>query len=354
MKPTLKVYLAPVLLLLLVTIQKDLYGQTQNTIANLKGNWKFSIGDDKSRSAYAYDDRDWDVIKVPSEWENEGYHGYNGYAWYRKKVYISGSYKSINIYFSIGYIDDVDEVYFNGRLIGKKGAFPPNYETAYNQFREYIIPPSFINFDGQNQIAIRVYDGELAGGIVSGSVSIIGKNYFLYPDYSLDGDDWKFTTGDEKDFKEKNYDDSQWSYIQVPALWDNYGYANYDGFAWYRKKFNPGKVLDGKKLVLMLGQIDDMDETFINGVWVGSIGEINRPFPETNTYDYLQLRGYFIPDGLIKPGEENTIAVRVYDGFKEGGIYSGPIGFTTQEKYIKYWKSIKYKKESFWDKLFQN
>jgi len=350
----LKIYLLPVMVVLLIAIQKDLYGQTQYTIANLQGTWKFSIGDDKSRSATWYDDQDWDLIKVPSEWENEGYHGYNGYAWYRKSVFISRSYKSINIYFSIGYIDDADEVYFNGRLIGRRGVFPPNYETAYNQFREYIIPPSFINFNGQNQIAIRVYDGQLAGGIVSGPVSIIGKDPFLYPDYSLDGDDWKFDLRDEIDYKEKDYNDSQWNYIQVPALWDNFGHANYDGFAWYRKKFNPGKVLDGKKLVLMLGQIDDMDETFINGVLVGSTGQMNKIFPQSNDYDYKQFRGYFLPEGLIKSGEENIIAVRVYDGSNEGGIYTGPIGFTSQEKYIKYWKNAKTKKESFWESIFQN
>ena len=341
-------------LIVLNLIPADLYTQDQVLIANLRKNWKFAIGDDKNRSNPEFNDGNWDVISVPSEWENEGYHGYNGYAWYRKSVVISSAYKSLNIFFSIGYIDDVDEVYFNGRLIGRKGEFPPDYETAYNQFREYIIPPSCINFDARNQIAVRVYDGELGGGIVSGPVSIVGRGYVLFPDYSLDGNDWKFYIGDEKDFKEKDYNDTNWESIQVPAFWDNFGYAEYDGFAWYRKKFNPGSKLDGKKLVLMLGQIDDMDETYLNGVLIGTTGKMKGHFPETTDFDYKLFRGYFIPDGLVKSGEENILAVRVYDGFKDGGIYLGPIGFTTQEKYTKYWKGVKkVKKENFWDKLFR-
>ena len=342
------------LLLFLGNSSADLHAQDQILIATLRGDWKFSIGDDKNRSNPDYNDGDWDVITVPSEWENEGYHGYNGFAWYRKNVVISSSYKSLNIFFSIGNIDDVDEVYFNGRLIGRKGSFPPNYQTAYNEFREYLIPPSCINFDARNIIAIRVYDGELAGGIVNDPVSLIGKGNFLFPDYSLDGNDWKFTTDDDKDFKEKSYNDANWKSMLVPAYWDNFGYADYDGYAWYRKKFNPGSKLEGKKLVLMLGQIDDMDETYLNGVLIGSTGKMLGQFPETNDYDYKLFRGYFIPEGLIKPGEENILAVRVFDGFKDGGIYLGPIGFTTQEKYTRYWKgSKKNKKENFWDKLFK-
>ncbi len=30
-----------------------------------------------------FDDSKWDKITVPSSWENQGFRGYNGYAWYR-------------------------------------------------------------------------------------------------------------------------------------------------------------------------------------------------------------------------------------------------------------------------------
>ena len=30
-----------------------------------------------------FDDSEWEKINVPSSWENQGFHGYDGYAWYR-------------------------------------------------------------------------------------------------------------------------------------------------------------------------------------------------------------------------------------------------------------------------------
>jgi sialate O-acetylesterase len=66
-----------------------------------------------------YNDDDWSEIKVPARWEDEGYRGYDGFAWYRKKVRVPSVFKNRNVYLELGYIDDVDEVYFNGEKIGQ-------------------------------------------------------------------------------------------------------------------------------------------------------------------------------------------------------------------------------------------
>jgi sialate O-acetylesterase len=102
----------------------------------------------------------------------------------------------------------------------------------------------------------------------------------------------------------------------------------------------------------MLGKIDDLDECFINGQKVGGTGDFEVT-AQTNFFDqeYLELRGYYIPDNVIKFGDVNLIAVRVYDGTLDGGIYQGPIGFVTQEEYRDYWKDRRGKK-SFWDYIF--
>ena len=50
---------------------------------NLHKKWKFRIGDNLKWISPSYDDRSWESIKVPSTWENQGFHGYDGYAWYR-------------------------------------------------------------------------------------------------------------------------------------------------------------------------------------------------------------------------------------------------------------------------------
>ena len=36
--------------------------------------------------------------------------------------------------------------------------------------------------------------------------------------------------------------------------------------------------------------------------------------------------------------EENNIVVRVYDGFRNGGIYDGSVGLITQSNYNKYFR----------------
>lgn len=309
-------------------------------VLDLSGQWKFTIGDDVNWSRKNYDDSDWEEIKVPSSWENQGFHGYNGFAWYRKSFSFPQDQSTRNIYLHLGYVDDVDEVYLNGELIGVSGGFPPNYQTAYNAFRRYHISPELINKNDSNIIAVRVYDAELEGGILSGNIGLFRSDDQLNPDISLTGK-WNFNTGDDPAWSEKSFDDSEWNNVFVPAHWETQGFKDYDGFAWYRKSFSLTEEYSDEKFVLLLGKIDDIDQVYINGKFVGSTGVWN--FDETPTEfnrnnEYLELRTYFIPDDILKVNEDNTIAVRVYDGFMDGGIYEGPVGLITQKNYRDYWQ----------------
>lgn len=322
---------------------------------DLRGYWKFSIGDNTQWAVPEFNDSDWEEIKVPRAWEDEGFYGYNGYAWYRKNFAAPLELKGKSVYLFLGYIDDVDEVYFNGKLIGSTGSFPPNYQTAYNALRKYPIPRELLRYDRENVISVRVYDAQLSGGILSGDIAIY--SLLTIPiEYSLEGY-WKFNTGDNSEWKNKDYNDSKWNDIIVPSLWESQGYKDYDGFAWYRKKVTLPATLTNKKLVLVMGRIDDFDQVFINGQLVGQTGEFDDP--ENGRFDnrreYSELRGYYIPDNLIKGVSEVVISVRVYDGYIGGGIYQGPIGFTTQEKYVNYWKDYRKnekRKKNFWEFLF--
>jgi sialate O-acetylesterase len=263
----------------------------------------------------------------------------------------------------LGRIDDVDAVYVNGNLVGSSGTFPPHYETAYWAWREYPLPVNLLNFDKENVIAVRVYDSQLGGGIIEGEVGLFELEGAMRLDYNLAGE-WKFNIGDDMKWKEPNYDDRKWEKIRVPASWDVQGYKDYDGFAWYRTTIKVPSYLAGKKLVLSLGKIDDIDEAYIDGKLVGSTGDMNDGDPvEYNQYnEYQQSRGYYIPNGLIEPDKEIVIAVRVYDGYNIGGIYEGPVGLIEHSKYIKYWREqrddYKWKNKSkardIWDWIFNN
>ncbi len=337
------------ILLMMLPLQ-FIHGEGWHKIIDLSGYWKFNIGDDKEWSEYYFDDEDWDEIKVPSSWEDQGYNGYNGYAWYRKEFEMTQNLKNLSLYVSLGYIDDVDEVYLNGKLIGTTGSFPPNFRTAYNALRRYPVPAGLIKSGKKNVLAVRVYDSQLSGGILSGDISLVALETVNLVK-NLDGY-WKFKTGDDLKWKEKDFADKGWDSIFVPSKWEIEGYANYDGFAWYRKSFYLSKNLKNEKLVLLLGKIDDIDQCYLNGKLIGSTGDfINTPKDNNFNNEWLAQRGYYIHENLLNFGRENEIAVRVYDGMRDGGIYQGPIGITTQKDYSEYWREKKEKK-GFWDIFF--
>ena len=155
------------------------------TLLDLSGNWKFDIGDDTMRAKPGYDDRNWSVVHVPSPWEDQGFPGYDGYGWYRKHFHADQDWPGRALYLSLGSVDDVDEVYLNGRMIGFTGGFPPHYMTAYDARRVYHIPSEYLNGGGDNVVAVRVYDGELSGGILGSRVAILEDNVPLRPDVSI-------------------------------------------------------------------------------------------------------------------------------------------------------------------------
>ncbi|MCX6169814.1 MAG: hypothetical protein NTX65_10770 [Ignavibacteriales bacterium] len=331
------------------------YSQNMERLLNLKGNWKFSIGDDKNWAAQNYDDNSWETIQVPSSWENQGFHGYDGYAWYRKHFVFIYPSQANNVILKLGRIDDVDEVYLNGNLIGFSGSFPPDYKTAYNAWREYHIPEKYFLKDKENVIAIRVYDSQLEGGIIEGDIGLYENKDLMKLDLDLSGV-WEFKTGDDNNWKEVKLNEKSWDKIFVPGFWENQGYQDYDGFAWYRLSFKIDDKFQNKKFVLVLGKIDDLDEVYLNGKLIGSTGNMNRQPIRYNTRNEYQIfRGYFIPQDLLQLNQENVIAVRVYDGFKDGGIYQGPIGLIEQSKYTKFWHDYKppKQKKNFWDWFFE-
>jgi sialate O-acetylesterase len=311
------------------------YTNENHRLYNLRGDWKFKLGDNLHWADPNFNDNRWDEIYVPSTWEDEGYPGYDGYAWYRRHFDVSSSWKSKDLVLEMGKIDDADEVYVNGQLIGSMGSFPPDYSSAYDVERSYPIPGESINPDGDNVVAVRVYDGGGVGGITDGPVGIYERDYSIHPDIKLPAI-WKLKTGDDMGWKEAGYDDSDWKNVHVPAYWETQGFKDYDGYAWYRVKFTVPSGYDDEDLIFLVGKVDDFDETYLNGQRIGGLGpmpkyKMDRPDGD----EYAQMRAYMIPSGLLQPGKENVLAVRVYDCWQGGGIYDGPIGITTRHHYLK-------------------
>jgi hypothetical protein len=328
------------LLVLLVLLVNGVQAGENNLrkIMDISGRWKFSIGDKDSWSARDFDDSNWEEIIVPEKWENQGFYGYDGFAWYRKTFRFNSKVTQLPFYLSLGYIDDVDEVYFNGELIGKTGSMPPFYATAYNARRVYRIPQSLIKTEGENSIAVRIFDEGGEGGIVHGDIAILMDVEAIPVDLSLQGI-WKFKTNDCKIVENGLCDFSEWNDIIVPGYWEDQGYKHYDGIACYAIKFKLDNEFKGEDMVIVLGKIDDIDQVYLNGNLIGQSGKFSRKGPWGMGNFDGQLRGYYLPKNALKNNAENVFFVRVMDRGGVGGIYEGEIGLITQTNYIKYWNA---------------
>lgn len=320
---------------------------------SLRGMWKFEIGDDRAFAEPSFDDSDWEEIRVPREWEREGYPGYDGYAWYRLHFVAPKEAQTRQLYLVLGQIDDVDEVYLNGHMIGYQGSFPPDYQTGYNLPRRYTIPPALLRNTGDNVLAVRVFDEGLAGGIVRGEVGLYYAREQIELALDLSGK-WKLHMTDDPDFAERDYDESAWQQVAVPGIWDGYGNKDFDGIGWYRTRFRVPENLSEERLVLVLGRIDDIEEVYLNGKLLGRTGMWSRwrgGKPEFDGNDWQQMRAYFIAPGTLKTEEENVLAVRVYDGMLHGGIWDGPLGLATRKEY-RLWSENRTRWEEIWNELF--
>lgn len=300
---------------------------------DLSGLWRFEIRDDPRYADPSYDDSGWETVKVPDLWENNGFPGYDGCAWYRLEFKIPKSCRHKPLFLQLGAIDDIDRTYLNGVLIGGQGEFPPQVKTAWNVKRVYRVPPECVHYGGRNVLAVRVYDMWMGGGIVEGEIGLFSKIKNPELDWTLQ-QGWKFAMGDDPRRASADFDDSKWETVDLPTFWESCGHSDYNGFAWYRKTFEiPSKLAD-EKLILLLGRIDDADQTYLNGVMIGQTGRIKLD-EEAWWGSYMAERAYYLPDDLLKRNQPNVISVRVLDTGAGGGIYQGPIGIITREKYLR-------------------
>lgn len=289
-------------------------------VIDLNGYWKFHIGDHSTWGATNFDDSKWKQIKAPAYWEDQGFNGYDGFAWYRKKFDGRKLNKNKTYYLGLGYIDDTDEVYLNGKLIGFAGKLRPFQRTAFDVDRKYVIPQDAINYTGDNIIAIRVNDFTLGGGMYDGDLGVYESEHNKFLLFDLQG---VWSIAQERNQKE-------WDKIMTPSFWPR---SNDERTAWYKRSFMMKADIPNDQLVLLAGRIDDFDEVYLNGVL---IGKTNDHLPLGPSKSYMKQRAYPIPASLLKKNGENIIEIRVDDIGDNGGIYSGIVGIATRANVERY------------------
>jgi sialate O-acetylesterase len=105
------------------------------------------------------------------------------------------------------------------------------------------------------------------------------------------------------------------NWFAVPAMtyWEQWGdprFASFNGMVWMRKRVTLSAAEAAQGATLSLGVIDELDQSFVNGVAIG------------NRFSWEAPRDYPVPAGVLHAGV-NEILVNIFDGSGAGG-FAGP------------------------------
>jgi len=134
---------------------------------------KCKIGDNLEWANLSFNDSDWDIKELGTSLKDYSPSKENIYAWVRIKVVIPSTMKALaekgdGIQLQLGKIDDIDQTFFNGKMIGQTGSFPPNFQTKWQEDRNYIIPVSEVQWDKENVICVRIFSPDVWIGMYQG------------------------------------------------------------------------------------------------------------------------------------------------------------------------------------------
>ncbi|WP_018619140.1 sialate O-acetylesterase [Spirosoma luteum] len=236
----------------------------------------------------AYTPKGWHPINVPGYWEDQGIKDLNGVVWYRKEIDIPASMVGKPARVFLGRIVDADELYINGKSIGKTTYMYPQ--------RRYPVPANVLKA-GKNVFVVRVTNNAGKGGFVP------DKPYCIFAGVDtvdLKGT-WQYKVGlvnrpltaggfgggnPAGGINAQNQPAALYNAMVAPEI--NYVIK---GFCWYQGESNAGKPQEYEQLQLTL--IRDWRQKWQQG---------NLPFL------YVQLPGFM--DYTYQPTESNWALMR--------------------------------------------
>ena len=231
----------------------------------------------------SYIPKGWHPINIPGYWEDQGIKDLNGVVWYRKEIDIPASMTGKSAKVFLGRIVDADELYINGKSIGKTTYMYPQ--------RRYPVPADVLKA-GKNVVVVRVTNNAGKGGFVP------DKPYCIFAGadtVDLKGT-WHYKVGTVfRPFAGGSFGGGINAQNQPTALYNamvapeiNYAIK---GFCWYQGESNAGKPQEYATLLPAL-----------IGDWRNHWQQGNLPFL------YVQLPGFM--DYSYQPAESNWAVLR--------------------------------------------
>lgn len=176
---------------------------------------------------------------------------------------------------------------------------------------------------GENHGQAITFDGDVAFAFRSGVLAEEPQQVESWPrgllEVNLPRGGWRFQLdpegqGDSKSWYDPEFDDSDWREdVPIRVGWQRYLDTPYHGVAWYRNSFAAPEFPEGDiRIELSFLGVDEEAWVWLNGEFVGS----HEMGPE----------GWNIPfqldvEEVIRPGEENHLAVKVRNSASDGGIW---------------------------------
>lgn len=131
------------------------------------------------------------------------------------------------------------------------------------------------------------------------------------------GEWWRSGTGDKLGQEPWHASNRlQWKAVPGLTFWDSWSpeWKSFDGSIWARKRVALTAQEAAQAATLSMSAIDDLDQTFVNGIAVGGENAYNDP------------RNYAVPKGALHAGQ-NEIMVYIRDFGGPGGFAGPPDAF---------------------------
>jgi hypothetical protein len=307
--------------------------------------WLFHEGDSSKYAQPNLNDIGWLPVQTKHTNHKVSLFEYQGRSWYRVKVRIPSTFKKTGfkkLGFYFGLIGDCDSFYLNGHLIGSNNIISDTTFASMGAYRdvarkyEVAITSDLIKWDEENLIAIRVFNSVSSDKIIS-KCYIKPSGLELEHKYKFDNN-WFFIKGDDTGFAGKTIEKSNALNLRPGREWEAQAAPDYDGFAWYRTTIDLPLELKNRKtpkiatMRLVLGEIDDNDQVFLNGQLIAENGSTLKPGTKvTNAFKkrstlagVLRVYDLDVDDPRINWGAQNVLAIRVFDSGGNGGIFEEP------------------------------
>jgi sialate O-acetylesterase len=121
----------------------------------------------------------------------------------------------------------------------------------------------------------------------------------------------EFDIGQKENWFASGLDDHGWKTVTIPGGFRELGVPATPAVCYFRKTITLPDPLPAGSAKILLGVIEKMDTTYLNGHWVGASAWVENP------------RVYTIAEGVLKPGT-NVVTVRVFKLNPDGGFQSKP------------------------------